>query len=300
VTERRRGTWYAVTAYVLWGITPIFWNELRGIPAVELLAHRILWSLPLLLLVIALRRRWATLRRVFSSPRTAATAAAAGGLLAVNWGVYVWAVTSNHIVDASLGYYINPLVSVALGVVVLHERLRPAQKAAVAIAAVGVTGMAVMLQVVPWISLTLAFSFGFYGLLKKREAAAPPLEGLLGETTVLTLPAVVYLGMLAGAGTGHFGSDLSTSLLLAAAGAVTVFPLLLFGAAAQRIPLSTIGLLQYLAPTLQLLVGVWLYGESMGPANLFGFVTVWIALVLYSVDTVRAGRLAAAEAPAMS
>ncbi len=300
MSEHRRGVWYALGAYVFWGVTPIFWNLLHGVPAPEMLAHRIVWSIPLLVGVIAIRRRWSVIRRVFSSPKTARTAALAGGLLAVNWGLYVWAVTSGHIVDASLGYYINPLVSVALGVIVLHERLRAAQKAAVAIAAVGVAGMAVMLGVVPWISLTLAFSFGFYGLLKKGEAAAPPLEGLLGETTVLALPALVYLGYLSGRGDASFGSDPQLSLLLVAAGAVTVFPLLLFGAAAQRIPLSMVGLLQYIAPSLQLVVGIWLYGETMGMADIFGFATVWIALALYSVDNVRAGRLAAAEAPALS
>ncbi len=299
MTEHRRGVWYALGAYVLWGITPIYWNLLAEIPAPEILAHRIVWAVPFLLVVIGLRGRWEPLRRAFSSRRTAALAAAAGALLAVNWGVYVWAVTNGHIVDASFGYYINPLVSVVLGVVFLHERLRPIQLAAVAIATVGVTGMGLMLGVVPWISLALAFSFGFYGLLKKGREAAPPIEGLLGEVSVLTLPALGFLVVLGLDGSGRFGGDPSTTALLVGAGAVTVLPLLLFGAGAQRIPLTTVGLLQYLAPTLQLLVGVWRYGETMTSADVFGFVAVWIALALYSVDAVRAGRLAAAEASAL-
>ncbi len=289
--EHRRGIGYAVAAYTLWGVMPIFWKAFRDVPALELLAHRIVWSIPVLVVVLALRGRWRSLLIDFSRTRTRVLAVASGLLLAVNWGVYVWAVTNGHIVDASLGYFINPLVSVALGVLVLQERLRPLQWVAVGIATVGVVGMTIMVGVLPWIALSLAFSFGFYGLLKKREGAAPPMEGLLGEAAVLAIPAALYLGSRAADGVGAFGRDATTTLLLLTAGVVTVVPLVLFGAGAQRIPLATVGILQYLAPSLQLVLGIALYGEAMTGADLFGFLLVWIALAVYTLDGLRSGRV---------
>ena len=241
--EQRKGAWLAVAAFVFWGLAPIFWNLLSSVPALEILGHRIIWSLPLLFAIIAGRRRLGVLRDSLRSPGTAATALAGGILLAINWGVFVWAVTNDHIVEASLGYFINPLVSVALGVVVLRERLKPAQSVAVAIAAIGVAGMTIVAGVVPWISLTLAFSFGTYGLLKKRPNAAPPFESLFMETAFVAAPALFYLAALAGEGEGAFGSSPSTTILLVAGGAVTITPLVLFAGAAQRIPLSTVGIL---------------------------------------------------------
>jgi chloramphenicol-sensitive protein RarD len=210
-------------------------------------------------------------------------------LLATNWGVFLWAVTNDHVVEASLGYFINPLVSVALGVIVLRERLRPAQWAAVAIAGIGVLGMALRVGAVPWISLTLAFSFGVYGLLKKNPAAAPPLVGLFGEVAVLVLPALV---LAAASGTGMPGVALTAPVwgFLVLTGVITVVPLVLFGAAAQRIALSTVGLLQYIAPSLQLVVGITVLGEHMTTDRLIGFVLVWIALALSTLDSMRRGR----------
>lgn len=290
--EQRKGIWLAVAGYVFWGVIPIYWKALDSIPAVELLAHRIVWSVPLLLVLIAARRRLGVLRANLRTPPTVVTAVAAGLLLSVNWGVFVWAVTTDHIVEASLGYFINPLVSVALGVIVLREHLNAAQRVAVAIATVGVAGMTILMGVLPWISLVLAFSFGFYGLLKKRESAAPPFEGLFMESLFVSGPALVYLILLAGSGTGALGSTPSITGLLILAGAVTVFPLILFGAAAQRIPLSMLGLLQYIAPILQLLVGVVLYGEAVSGGEWFGFALVWIALVIYTVDNIRTARAA--------
>ncbi len=285
--EQRKGIWLAVAAYSFWGFVPIFWKALDSVPALELLAHRILWSVPLLFLVIVARKHLDVLRDSIRTPGTAATALAGGVLLSINWGVFVWAVTTNHIVEASLGYFINPLVSVALGVIVLRERLSRAQSIAVGIAAVGVVGMTIVSGVPPWISLILAFSFGTYGLLKKRTTAAPPIEGLFMESAFVAVPAILYLGFLAGDGTGALGSSLTTTLLLIAAGAVTVFPLVLFGASAQRIPLSTLGILQYIAPILQLLLGVVLYGEVVSNGEWVGFVFVWIALVIYAFDNAR-------------
>jgi len=285
--EQRKGIWLAVAAYSFWGFVPIFWKALDSVPALELLAHRILWSVPLLFLVIVARRHLGTLRDSFRTPGTALTALAGGILLSINWGVFVWAVTTSHIVEASLGYFINPLVSVALGVIVLRERLSLAQRIAVGIAVVGVAGMTVLSGVAPWISLVLAFSFGTYGLLKKRTTAAPPIEGLFMESAFVAIPALLYVGVLAGDGTGALGSSLTTTLLLVAAGAVTVFPLVLFGASAKRIPLSTLGILQYIAPILQLLLGVVLYGEVVSSGEWFGFVLVLIALAIYTIDNVR-------------
>jgi chloramphenicol-sensitive protein RarD len=293
--EHRKGVWYGIAAYVLWGLTPIFWKAFDDVPALELLAHRILWAVPLLALVVTIRHRWPAFVRIFSARPTRLLAAAAGTLLTINWGVYVWAVTSGHIVDASLGYFINPLVSVALGVIMLRERLRPAQQVAVGIAAVGVAGMALMVGTLPWVSLTLAFSFGIYGLLKKQPDAAPPLDGLFAEISVVAIPVIIFLALLAGSGEGSFGGDPATTMLLIAAGAVTVAPLFLFGASAQRLPLWMVGLLQYIAPTLQLLLGVWLYGEAITGGELFGFGLVWIALALFTFDSFRFTRSGRAE-----
>jgi chloramphenicol-sensitive protein RarD len=286
----QRGNWYGIAAYGLWGLGPIFWNLVDGIPALELLADRIFWSLPLLALVISIQRQWSRLRNTYRDRRTVALATVGGGLIAVNWGVFVWAVTSDHIVEASLGYFIGPLVSVALGVLVLHEYLRPVQRLAVGIAGIGVAVMAVWLGVVPWISLTLAFSFGVYGLLKKQPRAAPAVAGLFGEVLPFSLVSAVYLAMLAADGTGALGTSPAITTWLIAAGAFTVLPLLLFGTAAQLIPLSTLGVLQYLTPTMHFVIGVTIYGEQLLPAQLFGFTMVWIALIIFVGDGLRSTR----------
>ena len=285
--EQRRGIWLAAGAYFVWGIGPIFWNSLSSVPALQVLGHRIVWSVPLLFAIIAGRGRLGVLRSTFRNPGTAITALVGGILLTFNWGIYVWAVTTDHIVDASLGYFINPLVSVALGVIVLREHLSTPQRVAVGIAAVGVAGMTILVGVVPWISLALAFSFAAYGLLKKRANAAPPFEGLFMETAFVAAPALIYLAVLAGNGEGAFGSSPSITPLLIAAGAFTVTPLVLFGAAAQRIPLSLLGILQYIAPTMQLLIGVVVFNEAVASGEWFGFFMVWVALIVYTVDNVR-------------
>jgi chloramphenicol-sensitive protein RarD len=285
--EQRKGVWLAVAAFSVWGLAPLFWNLLASVPALQILGHRIIWSVPLLFAIIAGRRRLGALRDSFRTPGTTTTALAGGILLAINWGVFVWAVTADHVVDASLGYFINPLVSVALGVVVLQEHLRPAQRAAVAIAAVGVAGMTIIAGVVPWVSLTLAFSFGTYGLLKKRPHAAPPFEGLFMEIAFVAAPALIYLAVMAGDAQGAFGSSPTITPLLIAAGAVTVAPLVLFAAAAQRIPLSMLGILQYITPTMHLLIGSVVFNEAVSNGEWFGFVMVWIALIIYTVDNAR-------------
>ncbi len=289
--EHKRGIWFGVAAYLFWGLTPLFWN-LVSTDAASLLLHRIVWSVPILAIIITLRRQWSTLRDRYASWTSRLSTIAAAGLLAVNWGTFVWAVTNEHIVEASLGYFINPLVSVALGVIILKERLGLLQWVAVAIAASGVTAMGVLQGVPPWISLTLAFSFGLYGLLKKRDVTPPPLISLMGETSVMFLAAFIVLVFVAQPTGATFGSSPASALFLMGTGVVTVIPLLLFGAAAKRIPLSVLGFLQYIAPTLQLLVGVVVFKESMTAVELTGFITVWVALAMFGLDRTK-GRVTA-------
>ncbi len=287
--EQQRGIWFGISAYVIWGLTPIFWN-LVAADAATLLLHRIIWSVPILFIIVTERRQWRTFVTGYGNWRSRLTTVVAAGLLTVNWGVYVWAVTNGHIVEASLGYFINPLVSVALGVLILHERLRRLQWVAVGIAVFGVAAMGFLAGVPPWISLTLGFSFGLYGLLKKRDVTPPPVVSLFGETLVLFLPALWLVGFVVEPEGAAFTDSIAIAVFFIGAGLVTVVPLLLFGSSAKRIPLSTLGFLQYIAPTLQLLVGVVVYNESMSAVDMFGFVAVWIALGLFSWDRRRASR----------
>ena len=284
--EHRNGIWYGIAAYVVWGVSPLFWNLIDGIATIDLLLHRALWAVPMLALAITMRRQWSTARLAYASWKPRLATMAAAGLVAVNWGVYLWAVTHEQIVEASLGYFINPLVSVALGVVVLGERLRRLQWAAVVVAAFGVAYMAIRLGSLPWVSLALAGSFGLYGLLKKRADAPSPTVSLFGEVTTMALPALAALVLTNPESDVAFGDSLSVSLFLISTGAITVIPLLLFGAAAKRIPLSTIGLLQYIAPSLQFLIGVAVYGEALSNDRLIGFLFVWTALAMYTYDGV--------------
>jgi chloramphenicol-sensitive protein RarD len=289
-SEHTKGMWYGVAAYVVWGLSPLFWNLIDGVAATDLLVFRVAFSLPILAIAITMRGLWRSTVRDFSNAASRRVTVAAAILLAVNWGLFIWAVTNGNVLEASLGYFINPLVSVALGVIVLHERLRRPQWVAIGIATAGVIGMGIRLGSVPWISLTLAFSFGVYGLLKKSPAAARPLPGLFGEITVLVLPALILLVAVRDTGTASVGLDPLGVAFMVGTGVITVVPLLLFGAAAQRIKLATVGILQYIAPTLQLLVGVLLLDEHLTADRMIGFVMVWIALVLYTVDNVRSSR----------
>ena len=287
--EHRRGIAYGLGAYGLWGLVPLYWPLLDAAGPLEILAHRIVWSLVLagLLLVVLRKRGW---WRSIAGPRTFLLLTAAAGLIAVNWGVYIWAVNSGHVVEAALGYYINPILSVLLGVVVLRERMAVAQWVAVALAGVAVVVLAVEYGHPPWVSLVLAASFATYGFLKKRIDSGA-LETLTVESAVLTPVAVGYLLWLQATGAlvfGHQGGG--QSLLLASSGLVTLIPLLLFAAAATRLPLSTVGLLQYLTPTAQFLLGVFYFDEEMSPARWFGFALVWAALVVLTVVGLRGAR----------
>jgi chloramphenicol-sensitive protein RarD len=282
------GVVYALGAYVIWGLFPLYFKALEQVPSLQILAHRMAWSLLFVALLLAVLKRWSWMRLLREQPALLARFALSAVLLSSNWGIYIWAVNSNHVVDASLGYYINPLVNVALGSVLLHERLRGLQWVALAIAAVGVTVMAIEVGHVPWISLSLALTFGSYALLRKT-APLGALEGLAVETAVLFPLAVAYLFWLSTQGMNAFASaDLSTRGLLVAAGPITTIPLLLFAAGARRMSMTLLGVLQYITPTLQLALGVWLYHEPFAAAKMIGFGLVWVGLAVFLLDGLRA------------
>jgi chloramphenicol-sensitive protein RarD len=297
VGEDRRGVWYGVGAYLLWGIFPLYFRLLEPAPALEILAHRIVWTLVFVGALLLLRRRWAWLGALARDRRRLLILFVAATVLAINWGVYVWAVNADHVVEAALGYYINPLVTVLLGVVLLRERLRTAQWVAVGLAAVAVVVLTFGLGRLPWIALVLAFSFATYGLMKNR-VGMPALESLSVESALLFVPAVVVVAAYQVSGTATFGAVPHVTVLLLAAGVVTAIPLLMFAGAAARIPLTTLGLLQYLTPTAQFLIGVLVFGEAMSTVRWVGFALVWLALVVFTVDSLRAGRQRAAAAAA--
>jgi chloramphenicol-sensitive protein RarD len=280
----KRGILFAIGAYLIWGFMPVYIKQLEGVPPLQILGHRIVWSFLFLAIVIVALRQTASLRKVVKGKRVLGIYLAAALLLAANWLTYIIAVNEGHVVESSLGYFINPLVSVLLGVVFFHERLRKWQWAAVGIAALGVLYLTVDYGRLPWIAIILALTFGLYGLVKK---AAPlgALHGLTLETALLFVPALAYLAWQGYQGVGAFGSgDPRLSGLLAMAGLITAIPLLMFGSAARSIPLSMVGLLQYIAPTCQFLLGVLVYNEPFSAARLVGFMIIWTALVILWVE----------------
>ncbi|WP_322806483.1 EamA family transporter RarD [Thermanaerothrix sp.] len=283
------GVVFAAAAYTLWGFFPIYFKALKEVPAPQVLAHRIVWAFLFLLGVLMVRHEVGTLRRLLTR-RILLSYFGAGVLLAINWLAYVWGVAAGFIVETSLGYFINPLVSVVLGVLFLRERLRPWQWLPVGLAAVGVAYLTLEYGRLPWLALVLALSFGLYGLLKKL-APLNALHGLTLETGSVFLPALAYLVGIEIAGQGAFGhGPLSQTVLLALTGVVTAIPLLLFAGGARRVPLTMLGLLQYIAPSLQFLLGVFVYGEPFGPAQLVGFSLIWLALAIFSAEGVLAQR----------
>ncbi|MFF5172737.1 EamA family transporter RarD [Micromonospora sp. NPDC000089] len=287
MNQTRLGYLYGVAAYLIWGFFPLYLKLLRPAGPIEILAHRIVWSVVFVALLLAALRNVGFLRALARRPRTLAGIAVAAALIAVNWGTYIYGVNSDRVVETALGYFINPLVSVLLGVFVLRERLRPAQWAALGVGAAAVAVLTVDYGRLPYLALTLAVSFGGYGLIKKR-LALPPAEGLFVESAVLALPALAYLGWLARGGNSTFGHvSAGHTALLVLAGAATAIPLLLFAGAANRLPLSALGMLQYLAPILQLGCGVLIFHEPMPPARLAGFAMVWLALVIFTADALR-------------
>ncbi|HNY64842.1 MAG TPA: EamA family transporter RarD [Deltaproteobacteria bacterium] len=281
----KRGIVSAAVAYALWGLLPVYWKWLREVPAVEVLSHRILWSFLTLLAVILATARFGDLKRSAGDRRVLGTYTAAALLIGVNWLIYIWAVGAGFIVETSLGYFINPLLSVLLGVVFFRERLRPWQTLSIALAASGVLYLTLAYGALPWIALSLAVTFSLYGLVKKT-APLGSLEGLTLETGTLLLPAVAFLAYADVNGSGAFpGAGPMTCALLAGTGLVTMVPLLLFSSAARRIPLSLVGILQYIAPTLQFLIGVLVYREPFDLTKLVGFGIVWLALIIYAAES---------------
>ncbi|MER5442447.1 EamA family transporter RarD [Streptomyces sp. NPDC002790] len=289
--EARTGLLNGFAAYGMWGLVPLFWPLLKPAGAVEVLAHRMVWALVVVGIALLFVRKWDWARELIRQPKRLGLVTIAATVITINWGVYIWSVNSGHVVEASLGYFINPLVSIALGVLLLKERLRPAQWAAVGTGVVAVLVLAVGYGQPPWISLVLAFSFGTYGLVKKKVNMSG-LESLAAETTVQFLPALAYLLWLGAQGRSTFGTEgVGHAALLASSGLITALPLVCFGAAAIRVPLSTLGLLQYLTPVFQFVLGVWYFHEAMPAERLAGFSLVWLALAVLTWDALRTARI---------
>jgi chloramphenicol-sensitive protein RarD len=286
MTRSRSGFLAGLAAYLLWGLFPLYWPLLKPAGAIEILAHRIVWSVVLLVAILAFTHgfRWA---RDLDRKRVLLLGLAAA-LITVNWGAFIYGVNSDHVVETSLGYFINPLVTVALAVSVMGEKLRRAQWAAVGIAGLAVVVLTVAYGRPPWIALILAFSFGFYGLVKK-QVGLEGTQSLAVETAFLTAPALAVVLWFGLSGEGAFGHEgAGHALLMIGGGVATAIPLMLFGAAAIRVPLTTIGLLQYLAPIMQFLIGVLVYGEHMPASRWLGFALVWTAVAVFTADTLRA------------
>ncbi|WP_055547901.1 EamA family transporter RarD [Streptomyces kanamyceticus] len=289
-SEQRIGLLNGFAAYGMWGLVPLFWPLLKPAGAIEILAHRMAWSLVAVGIALLFVRRWAWAGELIRQPRRLGLVAIAAAVITVNWGLYIWSVNTGHVVEASLGYFINPLVTIAMGVLLLGERLRPVQWAAVGVGLAAVLVLAFGYGRPPWISLVLAFSFATYGLVKKKVNLSG-LESLTAETAVQFLPAVGYLVWLGAQGDATFGSEgVGHAALLATTGVVTAVPLVCFGAAAIRVPLSTLGLLQYLAPVFQFLLGILYFHEAMPPERWAGFALVWLALSLLTFDALRIAR----------
>ena len=282
-----RGLWAAIACYVMWGLLPLYWKALAHIPAHEILAHRMTWSLGFCLVVLALSGQRTLWKQLRAKPSMLGTYGFTALLLSINWFVYIWATTHGHVLDASLGYFINPLFSVFLGVVVLHEKPRPLQWAAIGIALVGVIWLTIIHGRVPVIALALAGSFGIYGLAKKRSELSS-VQGLTLETAVLFVPAAAFLLFQDARGVGSFGhTSVQDGLLLAFSGVVTALPLMFFAMAARRLPLNQLGFLQFIAPILQFSLGIIAFGETLSSNRLVGYVVIWIALTIFVFDNIR-------------
>jgi chloramphenicol-sensitive protein RarD len=287
LTAHRKGLAYGVSAYLCWGLFPLYWPLLKPAGALEILAQRMIWSLILIVVVLAVTRNFGAVRLLVADRSKLARLALAAVFVSVNWGLYIWSVNSGHVIETSLGYFINPLFTIVLGVVVLKERLSRTQWVAVGIATLAIVVLTVDYGRLPWVALTLAVTFGCYGFLKKQVSAGA-VETLAVETAVMAVPALLTLIVMAEQSRlafGHHGAP--HALLLVGTGAVTAIPLLLFGAAARRLPLTSIGLLQYLAPIMQFGVGVGIRHEPMPPARLLGFALVWLALVVLTADALK-------------
>jgi chloramphenicol-sensitive protein RarD len=282
--SRRTGVLYAVAAYLAWGLLPLYWKALAAVGAIEVVAHRTLWGFVSMAVWVTLVHHWPAVRAILSRPRTMLTLAGSAALIAANWSLYIWAVTHGHLVESSLGYYINPLLNVVLGVAVLSERLGLLQRIAVGLAAVGVAVLTVAHGRFPWVAVALALTFALYGLLRKT-VAADAVVGLLVETAILAPLALAYLIAREHSGVaalGHLGTRVDVLLVLA--GAITAAPLALFAAGARRLPLSTVGMIQYISPTCQFLLAVLVFREPFGAVQAVAFACIWVALTLLTWD----------------
>ena len=285
-SEPTLGVIYAGAAFLIWGLAAVYWKELRSVPPLEIIAHRVAWSFIFLLPLIVLQRQWAEFVAILQNLKMLFILLTSAILVAANWLLYVWAVNNNHLLQASLGYYINPLVNVVLGMVFLRERLRPPQILAVMLATSGVIYLTIQYGAFPWIAICLAMSFGLYGLIRK-VAPVSPLVGLAVETLLISLPAIGYLLYLDFQGTGSiFRVSLKLDLLLIGCAPLTAIPLLFFTAGAKRLYLSTVGLMQYIGPSGMFLLAVFYYHEPFSTAQVWTFIMIWAALVIYSTDSV--------------
>lgn len=292
-----KGVLSGVVAYIIWGFLPIYLKSLQVVPALQIMLHRVVWAFIFVSLLVLIRRRWPGIRTSLRDRRVIFAYSTTAVLLAINWLVYIYGINGGQVVETSLGYFINPLLSVALGVIILREHLRPMQWLPVGLAALGVLYLTLQYGALPWIALALAFSFGLYGLIKKI-APLGAMDSLFVETGFIFLPAMVYLLFSENQGVGAFGHHgWQISILLAFSGVVTALPLLLFGRAARSIPLSLLGILQYIAPTLQFLLGIYLYNEPFSTTRLIGFSIIWLALLIFTVEGFLNRRKQAAAAP---
>jgi len=289
MTKFNKGLLFGVSAYIIWGLLPLYWKLVEEAGAYEILAHRGIWSLLICLSLLALRKQLKSAYKMVRSSRTLSLLFLASGLLTINWGVYIWSVTVNRVVEAALGYYITPLINVTFGVLLLREKLRPAQWIAVTLAAAGVVILTLGYGSLPWIALVLAISWGSYSLIKKSLNLGA-LETLSLETLFAFLPNLVFLLIIESNGSAEFGSTWSISLLLFGAGAATVIPLLLFNGSTTRLPLSTVGLLQYITPTIMFFIGIYINNEDISTTKVIGFAFIWLALAVLSRDLYRSSR----------
>ena len=289
MTKFNKGLLFGISAYIIWGLLPLYWKLVEEAGAYEILAHRGIWSLLICISLLALRKQLKSAYVMVRSSRTLSLLFLASGLLTINWGVYIWSVTVNRVVEAALGYYITPLINVTFGVLLLREKLRPAQWIAVALAAAGVVILTLGYGSLPWIALVLAISWGSYSLIKKSLNLGA-LETLSLETLFAFLPNLVFLFIIQGNGSAEFGSTWSISLLLFGAGAATVIPLLLFNGSTIRLPLSTVGLLQYITPTIMFFIGIFINNEDISMTKVIGFAFIWLALAVLSRDLYRSSR----------
>jgi len=289
MTKFNKGLLFGISAYIIWGLLPLYWKLVEEAGAYEILAHRGIWSLLICISLLALRKQLKSAYVMVRSSRTLSLLFLASGLLTINWGVYIWSVTVNRVVEAALGYYITPLINVTFGVLLLREKLRPAQWIAVALAAAGVVILTLGYGSLPWIALVLAISWGSYSLIKKSLNLGA-LETLSLETLFAFLPNLVFLFIIQGKGSAEFGSTWTISLLLFGAGAATVIPLLLFNGSTTRLPLSTVGLLQYITPTIMFFIGIFINDEDISMTKVLGFAFIWLALAVLSRDLYRSSR----------